>query len=204
MNNSRKRKSLSTKIKCVHIGQSAFHCGRRHCFLSWVKMLMLTIFTVLKSTMLLKQCWISFSNSLEKSWIALNIKCPGVYGPVPSFMEMIGQGYFWPLTCVDDPWWSLSMYNTRYWLLRGSVLSWVALNHRRLIANVSIYLGPVRHQERFWTFPCGTWWFKAGGRDLRPQDAICWGLFIYFENTIVTHWLLCINFYHILCLFYWL
>ena len=29
---------------------------------------------------MLKQSGISFSNSLEKSWIALNIKCPDVYG----------------------------------------------------------------------------------------------------------------------------
>ena len=30
--------------------------------------------------MSLKQSWIYFSNSLEKSWIALNFKCPDVYG----------------------------------------------------------------------------------------------------------------------------
>ena len=32
--NSQKRKSLCTKIHRVHIGQSAFHCGRRHCLLT--------------------------------------------------------------------------------------------------------------------------------------------------------------------------
>ena len=31
--------------------------------------------------MSLKQSWIYFLNCLEKCWIALNVKCPGVYGP---------------------------------------------------------------------------------------------------------------------------
>ena len=33
-----------------------------------------------KVQMLLKQSGIYFSNSLEKSWIAMNFKCPDVYG----------------------------------------------------------------------------------------------------------------------------
>ena len=56
----------------------------------------------LKVQMSLKQFWLNFSNSLEKSWLALNFKCPDVYGPCLHFCH---RAVSVSIFGVDILWW---------------------------------------------------------------------------------------------------
>ena len=73
--------------------------------------------------MSLKQSWISFWNSLEKSWIAVSFKCPGVYGPwdanvivsVDTRWEWSSDGKFWqhnnePVGVHEIRWWPIEKF----------------------------------------------------------------------------------------------
>ena len=86
--------------------------------------------------MSLKQSWISLSNSLEKSWIALNFTCPDVYGPCINYIYtvyltvtyklVVDKVQYTSLDPVGSPvtWGALSVLSNP-----SSVLDWWLFSH---------------------------------------------------------------------------